>query len=197
MKIRQAAEHVYCIEDVFDIGVYQDIKFILKDIDWKYSQTTNPESDAVYEPGYFATQFYQYCVTNKTFIFPNADLFQTIMIPFLDFVQGNSAQARVPIRLKANLYPRTDKIFQHEKHLDYFNYETREHFPWLNSFPITNMVYMVNDNDGGTEILDTSEGDILIPSKQNTAVIFNNQFWHKSSTCTNKKARITINFNFL
>ena len=89
MKIRQAAEHVYCIEDVFDIGVYQDIKFILKDIDWKYSQTTNPESDAVYEPGYFATQFYQYCVTNKTFIFPNADLFQTIMIPFLDFVQGN------------------------------------------------------------------------------------------------------------
>ena len=128
---------------------------------------------------------------------PTPEIHKGLFVPFLNFVRGDSLMGRLPLRLKANLYPRQEKRMQHEKHVDYFDYEKSETTPWLAKMPITNMVYMVNDNDGGTEILDTDQGDIMVPSKQNTAVIFENRYWHRSSICTDKKARLTINFNFV
>ena len=143
------------------------------------------------------TKIYDYNLGDYSLFLPPHEIYNQVFIPFASFVQGDKPMARIPIRLKANLYPRQSEKTQHEKHVDYFDYETSEQAPWLTKVPVTNMVYMVNDNDGGTEILDTSEGDITVPSKQNTAVIFPNKYWHRSSICTDKKARLTINFNFV
>ena len=163
-----------------------------------YVRETNPTSDATFAPGYFVTKIYDFDPNDYEFVIPVPDnIYKGILTPFADFVRGDSPMGRLPLRLKANLYPRQEENMQHEKHVDYFDYEKSERAPWLTKMPITNMVYMVNDNDGGTEILDTDQGDIMVPSKQNTAVIFENRYWHRSSICTDKKCRLTINFNFV
>lgn len=83
------------------------------------------------------------------------------------------------IRIKSNLYPRTEKIDVHQPHTDY-------------NFHHKAALYMVNDNDGFT----TMENGDKIESIANRMVFFNPQTLHSSSTCTNKKYRITINFNY-
>ena len=197
-NVTQLADGVFLCHEVFDNFLWTNIRNWLDTTDtWAYLRETNAMSDATFSPGYFVTKVYDYNLADHNLLIPPPEIYNQVFIPFSNFVTGDSPMARVPIRLKANLYPRQSEQFQHEKHFDYFDYSTSEQAPWLTKVPITNMVYMVNDNDGGTEILDTSEGDIMVPSKQNTAVIFPNKYWHRSSTCTDKKARLTINFNFI
>ena len=197
-NVTQLADGVFLCHEVFDNFLWTNIRNWLDMSDnWRYVRETNPTSDATFAPGYFVTKIYDFDPNDYEFVIPVPDIHKGILTPFLDYVRGDSPMGRLPLRLKANLYPRQEENMQHEKHVDYFDYEKSETTPRLTKMPITNMVYMVNDNDGGTEILDTDQGDIMVPSKQNTAVIFENRYWHRSSICTDKKCRLTINFNFV
>ena len=197
-NVTQLADGVFLCREVFDTVLWTNIRNWLDMTEsWRYVRETNPTSDATFAPGYFVTKIYDFDTNDYDLVLPTPEIHKGLFVPFLSFGRGDSLMGRLPLRLKANLYPRQEKRMQHEKHVDYFDYEKSETTPWLAKMPITNMVYMVNDNDGGTEILDTDQGDIMVPSKQNTAVIFENRYWHRSSICTDKKARLTINFNFV
>ena len=82
------------------------------------------------------------------------------------------------IRVKANLYPRTLKIEKHKKHIDY-------------DFKHKGAIYYVNTNDGKTIL-----NNIEIDSIENRLLIFKAHLPHSSTSTTNFKKRININFNY-
>tara|TARA_R110000868_G_C10861067_1_gene761518 strand:- start:930 stop:1418 length:489 start_codon:yes stop_codon:yes gene_type:complete len=84
------------------------------------------------------------------------------------------------IRIKANLYPSTEQIEEHENHTDY-DYEN------------CGAIYYLNTNNGFTIL----ENEIKVESIQNRLLIFDASKEHKSTTCSDDKCRVNINFNFL
>jgi len=84
------------------------------------------------------------------------------------------------IRIKGNVYPRTQKKEIHIKHVDY-------------EFNHMGAIYYINTNDGHT-VLDNG---IEIESIENRLLIFNSSLPHSSTSTTNSKFRMNINFNFL
>ena len=84
------------------------------------------------------------------------------------------------IRVKANLYPRTETILEHEKHLDY------------TENGITSLYY-INTNNGFTNLND----EIKVSSVSNRFLKFSNNTLHNSSTCTDQKYRLTVVINYI
>jgi len=83
------------------------------------------------------------------------------------------------IRVKANLNPRTSSIITHGFHVDF-------------KFPCTTAIYYANTCNGYTEFEDGTK----IESIANRMVTFPSSFRHSSTTCTDQKARLVINFNY-
>jgi hypothetical protein len=84
------------------------------------------------------------------------------------------------IRIKANLYPSTEQIEKHNNHIDY-EYEN------------IGAIYYLNTNNGLTIL----EDNIKINSIKNRLLLFNGSKLHCSTTCTDDKCRVNVNFNFL
>ena len=84
------------------------------------------------------------------------------------------------LRVKANLYGRTETLKHRPAHQDY-------HFEHMAA------LFYVNTNDGFTVLEDGTE----IESIENRLLLFNGATMHHSTTCTDKKRRVTINFNFM
>jgi hypothetical protein len=84
------------------------------------------------------------------------------------------------IRVKANLYPKTNTILEHAKHLDY------------TENGITSLYY-INTNNGFTNLND----EIKVNSVNNRFLKFNNNILHNSSTCTDEKFRLTVVCNYI
>lgn len=87
------------------------------------------------------------------------------------------------LRIKANLLPKSENtIEEHGYHTD---------------FPDTVLgftsVYYLNTNNGYTKFEDGS----LVESVENRLVVFNNNFKHTGSTCTDADLRCVININFI
>ena len=82
------------------------------------------------------------------------------------------------IRVKLNLYPRTDTILHHYPHKDA-------------DFKHHALILSLNTCDGGTRI-----GEKFIPSIENQAFFFDPSIPHNSTTCTNQQARINLNINY-
>lgn len=82
------------------------------------------------------------------------------------------------IRIKINLYPRTDKINYHGLHTDY-------------DFVHKGALLYINSNNGFTMI-----NDRPIESIENRLLRFLPYQPHCSTTCSDKKYRVTINFNY-
>lgn len=83
------------------------------------------------------------------------------------------------MRIKANLYPSTEKIIHHSNHRDY-------------EFEHRGAIFYLNTNDGLTILEDSVE----IESIENRLLIFKPHKIHRSTTCTNQKYRLNVNFNF-
>ena len=83
------------------------------------------------------------------------------------------------IRIKANLYPSTEKRIHHAKHVDY-DYKHR------------GAILYINTNDGLTVLEDGTE----VESIQNRLLLFDPSKTHNSTTCTDDKCRVNVNFNF-
>ena len=83
------------------------------------------------------------------------------------------------IRIKLNLYTRTDYLVHHDDHID---------FPHSHK----GAVFSLNTCDGFTVI----DGD-EISSVANRMVFFDPSILHHSTNCTNKPYRMNINFNYV
>ena len=101
--------------------------------------------------------------------------FFNIVKPILDRLNIKSL-----IRIKCNIYPRTEKLEIHKTHIDY----TYRH---------KGAIFYINTNDGKT-ILNKNK---QIDSIENRLLIFKPHLLHSSTSTTNSKSRININFNYL
>jgi hypothetical protein len=83
------------------------------------------------------------------------------------------------MRIKANLYPKSEKIIHHKNHQDW-------------NFSHNGCIFYLNTNDGFTVIND----EIFVESIENRILLFDSSILHRSTTCTNKNFRMNINFNY-
>ena len=83
------------------------------------------------------------------------------------------------VRIKANLNPRNSKVFTHGFHIDM-------------TFKCTTGIYYINTNNGYTEFEDGTK----IESIRNRFISFPSDMKHTGSTCSDKKMRLLINFNY-
>lgn len=83
------------------------------------------------------------------------------------------------LRIKANLYVRTDNLITHAPHIDY----SHEHKA---------AIFYVNTNDGFTILNDGTK----IESVANRLLMFEAHKQHQSTNCTNERARVNININY-
>ena len=96
---------------------------------------------------------------------------------FIDIL--NQLEVKSLIRIKANLYPSTDNIEYQSEHIDY-DYEHN------------GAIFYLNTNDGFT----TLEDGTKIEPVENRILLFDPSKPHNSTTCTNDKCRVNVNFNF-
>tara|TARA_R100001086_G_scaffold139079_1_gene72916 strand:- start:113 stop:598 length:486 start_codon:yes stop_codon:yes gene_type:complete len=99
--------------------------------------------------------------------------YYTLLKPFLE-----KLKIKALMRVKVNLFPRTDTLLHHHPHYDY-------------PFKHKALVFSLNTCDGGTRI-----GKKFIPSIENQAFFFDASNSHNSTTCTDQQARINLNFNY-
>ena len=92
----------------------------------------------------------------------------------------NSLNLKSLIRARLNLYPRTLETIKHAYHVD-FNFKHKS------------IVYFLNNNNGK---LFFKEPYKEVKAEENKCVIFNGNYLHSSSSCTDKVCRITLNINY-
>ena len=83
------------------------------------------------------------------------------------------------IRIKLNLYPKTDKLTVHRPHKDY-------------EYKHKGAIFYFNTNNGKTILQDKIE----IDSKENRILLFDPSKFHQSTNTTDTKARINMNINY-
>tara|TARA_B100001113_G_C20889197_1_gene526188 strand:- start:157 stop:726 length:570 start_codon:yes stop_codon:yes gene_type:complete len=87
---------------------------------------------------------------------------------------------RALMRIKINMYPYSDNIHEHARHIDY-------------SYKHKGALFSLNTCDGFTKLYDGTK----IDSVANRMMFFDPSTDHNSSTTTNAGARYNINFNFM
>ena len=97
------------------------------------------------------------------------------LLPILKKLDGKSL-----IRIKANLYPNTETLYEHKLHRDY-------------PFSHSGAILSLNTCDGYTKLEDGTK----INSVANRMLLFDPSEEHCSTTTTNVSARINININYL
>jgi hypothetical protein len=98
----------------------------------------------------------------------------TIFAPLLNIIGCNAI-----LRIKANLYPSTETIIHHENHCDY-------------GFPHKGAIFYLTTNNGLTVLEDKVE----VESIENRLLLFDSSKPHRSTTCSDDKCRVNVNFNF-
>ena len=106
-------------------------------------------------------------------LFTHSD-YVNILKPILKLLKPKSL-----IRIKGNLYPCTEKLIKHGNHIDY-------------DYLHKGFIFYINTNNGYTILNDK----IKIKSIENRGLFFNAHIKHCSTTCTDQKTRININFNY-
>lgn len=103
----------------------------------------------------------------------NSNKFNFVATP-IAFILG----AHSLIRMKINLYPRTETLYHYKDHIDY-------------QFPHKAAILYLNTNNGYTVI-----GDQKIESVENRLLRFDATVPHHSTTCTDAPYRSNININY-
>tara|TARA_R100001377_G_scaffold49628_1_gene28835 strand:- start:20 stop:517 length:498 start_codon:yes stop_codon:yes gene_type:complete len=94
--------------------------------------------------------------------------------PLLDALNINAL-----IRIKANLYPRSDKLITHKYHID-------------TEYTHTSSLLYINTNNGFTILEDGTK----IKSVANRLLTIDGSKKHCSTNCTDKTARVNIGVNY-
>ena len=100
--------------------------------------------------------------------------FYSNLIPLLD-----KLDVKHLIRIKANLYPFTETLYEHTMHTDF-------------EFPHKTALLSLNTCDGYTKLKD----DTKIDSVANRVLLFDASKEHCSTNTTNASVRINININY-
>ena len=137
-------------------------------------------------PWYFQDRITRENDDNKKFYFThilysfnkiNSQFYESIMPEFIEKLNIKNL-----LRVKLNLYTQTHKIIEHDYHTDSTTNE-----------PHKTALFYVNDNNGFTIFKKPFK---KIKSEKNKCVIFDGSQEHKSTTCTNKLYRLTLNINY-
>jgi hypothetical protein len=142
--------------------------FILNpDFPWNLTpMVTNDEENLPTNASYYFTHEFWSGFNTE----PQAQVFA----PLLNIMECNAI-----MRIKGNLYPSTEIIIHHDNHIDY-------------EFPHKGAIFYLNTNNGLTIL----EDKINIESIENRLLLFDPSKPHRSTTCTDDKCRVNINFNF-
>ena len=145
---------------------FEDLKNILMtdDFPWFFSQNVNSEDTNNF---YFTHTFFCNSNINSTYF--------GIVRPIL-----NKLNIKNLIRVKGNLYPKTEQLENHGQHIDY-------------SFDHKGAIFYINTNNGFTVLEDGTK----IKSVENRLLIFDAYKMHNSTNCTDQKIRMNINFNYI
>jgi hypothetical protein len=135
------------------------------DMAWYYNEKINSHHQEKDLTCYFTHSFFNN--SNQSYCFK-------YLIPIL-----NKLNIKALIRVKGNLYPKTNKLEIHKPHIDY---------PFIHNA----CIFYINTNDGKTILENGAE----IESIENRMLFFDAHKEHKSTNTTNQKARININFNY-
>lgn len=155
------------IDDYLDKELFGRIqKFVLGDqnIPWYLQNDISGNGDD--SMAYFTHVFYG----NHSI---RSDHFGFVIEP-ITFMMGSKAL----IRVKGNLYPRTDNLVYHKPHTDY-------------EYSHKAAIFYLNTNNGYTII-----GDKKIESVENRLLRFDASVEHSSTNCTDVPYRANINFNY-
>ena len=96
----------------------------------------------------------------------------------------NEIKPKEIYRIKANLLTKTSEIVENSFHND---------VDGLGIMPWTTSILYMNTNNGYTEF----ENGAIVESKENRMVVFPAEMKHRGTSCTDKKVRVVINFNYL
>ena len=104
-----------------------------------------------------------------------------ITSPFFDYILPvlNKLDIKSLIRIKANLFPNSEKIYEHEMHVDY---------SWTHKAAIL----YINTCNGYTKLANGTK----IDSVANRVLLFDASKPHCSTTTSDTTARFNINFNY-
>tara|TARA_Y100000296_G_scaffold31495_1_gene36559 strand:- start:82 stop:582 length:501 start_codon:yes stop_codon:yes gene_type:complete len=96
----------------------------------------------------------------------------------------NKIRPKEIFRIKANLLSRTSEIVENSFHVDIVD---------LGILPWTTAVFYMNTNNGYTEF----ETGAKVESVENRMLVFPAEMKHRGTSCTDKKIRVVVNFNYL
>jgi len=93
-------------------------------------------------------------------------------------------------------YPESAIIYRAKANLNIKESENNQLGKYHVDYPIPckTAIFYVNTNNGYTKFLD--DGDI-IDSKENRLIVFDSHLKHVGFTCTDEKARVVININYV
>ena len=142
--------------------------FISQDFSWYLSNDVTKKDDGDSHRLYYFTHLFFHNVDNSPFY---KQMIEDMFIKKINFDKL--------LRVKANLYPGSNTLNEHEPHRDY-------------DYSHKGAIYYVNSNDGYTKI-----GDKKIESVANRMMFFDPYVLHSSTDCTNDRYRMNINFNYV
>ena len=157
------------IDNFLDHDNFQELKntmIMSKDFPWFYCENVVNANEETLD-FYFIHLFYvNYGVNSEHW---------KLLIPII-----NKLNPKAIIRIKGNLYTRTEEKIKHNSHMDY-------------EYSHQGAILYLNENNGPTVLHDGTE----IYPKENRMLLFDAGKPHSSTTCTDQKIRVNINFNFL
>lgn len=157
------------IDDVLPREEFENIKNFIFDSSFPWNLTpvvTNEEENLPMTASYYFTHEFWSGFNTE----PQAQVFAPLL---------NLMNCKAVMRIKANLYPSTGTIVHHDDHCDY-------------EFSHKGAIFYLNTNNGLT-ILD---GKIDVESVENRLLLFDSSKPHRSTTCSDDKCRVNVNFNF-
>tara|TARA_Y100001951_G_scaffold99196_1_gene100901 strand:+ start:37 stop:612 length:576 start_codon:yes stop_codon:yes gene_type:complete len=139
-----------------------------ENIEWIYASTIGYENEPKnWKYFYMVSKIYDQGIIISPYIFKK-------IIPVLEHLN-----VKAIVRIKANLYPNSEKVHEHEKHTDYdFSHKTA--------------LFSLNTCNGYTKLKDGTK----IDSVANRVLLFDASKLHLSTTTSDTTARFNINFNY-
>ena len=161
------------IDNFLDNQSFQKLQNVMfgDDFNWFYS----PAIDIKDEEGDKFQFFHMFYKTNVGVNSPQYGILSSIL---------NKIQPKEIFRIKANLLTRTPETEVNTFHNDIAD---------LGILPWTTAVFYMNTNNGYTEF----ETGAKVESIENRMVVFPAEMKHRGTSCTDKKVRVVINFNYL
>lgn len=175
------------IDDFLPQKDFQSIKNIIignQDFDWHiHDEVTNSDYREENEQIDYKNQNWNWYMYHLFYFHvPYSSYFDSILQIFSEkfYKMGDIIDFKSLIRVKANFYPYTSEVKEHQRHKDY-------------PFSHKGAVFSLNTCDGFTRMVN---GD-KIDSVENRLVVFDPSEYHNSSTTSSSRARFNINFNWI